>query len=135
MLDALRADWRRLKNGESGRRFSEVHRARRAREKHSWTRVAWLVLAGVLIALGPLAGLIPGPGGIFVLLLGLALLARELRAVARALDWSEPRLRRAWQRVRHGWKRSTTIARVGFCLVLLAALGGGGWLWFALMNP
>src|SRR5687767_8270473 len=106
MFGTLREDWRRLKRGVPGRRFEEVYEARRRRRKGRASQVLWITLAGVLVAAGPVIGLIPGPGGIVVSLAGLALLARELRPVARFLDRSEPALRKAWERARRAWKRS-----------------------------
>jgi hypothetical protein len=112
MLSNLRRDWLRLRRAEPGRRFQEVYERRRKRKRTRWSRPIWLAAGGFLVATGPLAGMIPGPGGVVVFFVGLALLGRELRPVARALDWCEPRLRRAWRRIRLAWGRAATPTRI-----------------------
>ena len=47
-----------------------------AASRSPW-RVAWLALGVLLIAVSPIVGVIPGPGGIFVFAAGLALLIRN----------------------------------------------------------
>lgn len=102
MLSALRSNWRILGKGSPGRRFQELYRHRRAQGRQSGVAArAFLLALGVLLVIAsPLAGLVPGPGGILILLLGLALLASELLFVARWLDWCEPRVRKTWKRIR-----------------------------------
>ena len=128
MFDALRNDWRRVKRGVPGRRFQDVYEVRQKRKKQGWSRAFWLALGGVLVVLGPIAGLVPGPGGIVVLLLGLALLARELRPAAQALDWCEQKLRKGWNPARKRWSQSTPVTRFAFVLLGLAVVGGFGYL-------
>lgn len=69
----------------------------------------------MLLLVGIAAGLIPGPGGIVFVLFGGALLASELRVVARALDRSEVRLRRLWTHIRRAWRASATWMRITLC--------------------
>ena len=57
-------------------------------------RLALLVLGGVLIALAPVVGILPGPGGIFVFAAGLVL-------VLRNSAWA----RRRWARLKRRWPR------------------------------
>jgi hypothetical protein len=131
----LRANWKRLRRGVPGRRFQDLHESRKREHGRSRTaRVLTLAGAGVLIALGPIVGLIPGPGGILVFAIGVALLARELRPAARALDWCEPKLRAAWHAVKRAWKRSSTAARTGLSLVGVALVGASGYLVLAWMT-
>lgn len=133
MLGTLRSDLRRLRRGRPGQRFQDVHEARRGSSRPRWPRYLWLALGCVLVALGPLAGLVPGPGGIVVFLLGALLLARELRGAAQALDWAELRLRRGWRWTRARWSRAPTTARLALGLLGLALLGGCGYLGYALL--
>ena len=58
-------------------------------------RMALLVLGLVLIALAPVVGLLPGPGGIFVFAAGLVLVLRS-SAWAR---WRWARLKRRWPKL------------------------------------
>ena len=105
MLDALRKDWRLIKGGETGHRFQNVHDQHQQGGRSRWSRPIWLALGGILVVLGPIAGLVPGPGGIVVFLLGAVILAKELRPAARALDWCELHVRKAWKSVRHAWRQ------------------------------
>ncbi len=58
------------------------------------------VAAVALIVAGPVVGLIPGPGGLVVLVFGVALLAAEFRPAAQLLDWLESKLRVIWTKVK-----------------------------------
>lgn len=87
-----------------------------------------LALGVLLVLAGPVAGLVPGPGGILVFLFGLALLASEVLAVARWLDWCEPKIRSAWTRIKQAWIRAAMTTRIALCLgaatlVALVAFG------------
>jgi hypothetical protein len=62
--------------------------------KSPW-RVAWLALGWLLIAVSPLVGVIPGPGGVFVFAAGAILLIRNSR-------WAKRRyvvLKRRWPKL------------------------------------
>lgn len=113
MFAAIRADLRLLKHSRPGRRFQDLHKHRKAQRTKAGAiaRVLRLVLGTLFVVAGPVAGLVPGPGGILIFLLGMALLASELRIVARSLDWCEPRIRRGWSHVRDVWRRVTSRAR------------------------
>jgi hypothetical protein len=55
---------------------------------------------GLLLIVGGLAiGWLPGPGG-FVAVIGAARLGTEWLSVAKALDWTEVRVRRIVRRIR-----------------------------------
>lgn len=104
MLDKLRKNWQALEQGEPGRRFQDFHERQKG-SRPPWMRFLCLAAGGVLLALGPIAGLVPGPGGIVIFLLGALLLARELRAAAQALDWCELKVRKGWRSVQQAWRR------------------------------
>ena len=55
----------------------------RAFEAKGWVQTVELVVGILLIIASPLAGVIPGPGGIFVLALGLAMVLRTSRWARR----------------------------------------------------
>ena len=83
-------------------------------------------LGVVLILVGPVVGLVPGPGGILVFGLGLALLATEVRPAAKSLDWLEPRLRSGGRRAQRFWSRLPAAGKVALstlCLVMVGAFG------------
>ena len=110
---SVRKYWRELQQGRPGHRFqSRYERTRRAEHRSgAGLRILLVVLAFVLIAIGVILLVIPGPGIPF-LLLGGGLLATESQSVARFMDWCEVRGRRvaAWG-ARH-WKRLPVPARV-----------------------
>lgn len=130
MLSRLRGEWQRLKRAAPGQRFQAMYRARREQQRHRWERPLWILAGSVLVLLGPAAGLVPGPGGILVLLLGLAILARELGAAARLLDWCEPRLRRAWRWTKRQWRHMPSLARAAVMGAGVALIAGCGYLGF-----
>ena len=100
MLAAMKREWRALKHGTPGRRFQERH-ARAQRSRASRLSRILRSLLGVLVAAAGIV-LMPAPGpGWAVFILGLALVASDVRFVARALDWAELRARSAWH-----WARS-----------------------------
>lgn len=132
MLRELRDDWRCLRRGTPGRRFQDAYRRRRqGGGRSSAYRVLTLVAGVVLTVAGPIAGVVPGPGGIVLFLLGVALLASEVRPAARLLDWCEPRARTGARRMKQAWGRSAAITKVAACLLGVALAGGVGYAVYA----
>ena len=86
------------------------------------SRVGALSIGTLLVIAGPIAGLVPGPGGVVILLGGLGVLASELLAIARVLDWSEPRARKLGRLVRGSWQRARTATRVALYIGCAAAV-------------
>jgi putative transmembrane protein PGPGW len=123
MFASSRAEWRRLKQGAPGRRFVEAFESHQGAGKRKWRRALWVAVGTVVVLVSPLASLIPGPGGILVFALGLVLLSRELRFVARALDRLEPKISRGWRTAKRGWERSSTAVRIALSLLGLSLLG------------
>ncbi len=100
MTSRLREHWRCVKEGEPGRRFQDLHDLRQEDRGSPWAFVLWVALGIALVLAAPVVGLVPGPGGLVLLLLGTALLGREMRPAARLLDRCELFLRRSWKRMR-----------------------------------
>lgn len=86
---------RELWHATPGRRFTDRYRQHR-RAGPAWRRPLSMIAGALLILLGALLMLTPGPG-IVVLLAGAALIATESERAARALDELELKLRR-WLR-------------------------------------
>jgi hypothetical protein len=122
---SFRKHWRELQRGQPGRRFeSRYERARQAtRRGGAGHRILIMTLALVMIAIGVVLLVIPGPG-IPVLLIGGGLLATESRTMARFMDWCEVKGRKiaAWA-VRR-WKRMPLSAR--FALSICGLCGSAG---------
>lgn len=88
--------------------------------KQAWYRVAHnevlrvggLVLAGLLLVLAPIIGLLPGPGGIFVFAAGLALALKNSAWLRRRYV----RLKRMQPKLGHwadwGMRRRSTLRRI-----------------------
>ena len=94
MLSRLKHRWVEFRRLEPGQRFRTAHRRHRESEagKSLVHRVLYLGLGGVALAVGVVLAFIPGPAIVFFLLAGV-LFATQSLWVARALDWTELRLR------------------------------------------
>ena len=89
---------RELLHATPGRRFTEHYRQNR-HTGPAWRRPLTLIGGVLLVALGVLLMLTPGPG-IVVLFAGAALIAAESVRAARALDELELRLRQVWRKLK-----------------------------------
>ncbi len=104
MIGRMRDGWRRFEASKPGHRFRDLyHRRQRSAPGRSDLRKALLIVGGIAIAVASLLlAPLPGPGwGTF--LVGLTILAGELRIVARLLDWGEVKLRGPARRARAVW--------------------------------
>jgi uncharacterized protein (TIGR02611 family) len=119
LFENLKREWRLLNQGIPGRRFQDVHEARAAVVRWSWV---WMLSGIVVLAAGIIALPLPGPGSL-VLLVGVALLARESPVVARMADWSELRLRSSARWVSRWWRRASLAAKLAVGTLALAITG------------
>jgi putative transmembrane protein PGPGW len=87
-----------LTQSQPGHRFEERYWRKRHAEHSALRRLAWIVSGVLLLVVGLFFTVFPGPGILF-LLAGLACLAQESLAVARALDRLEVALRRLLPRI------------------------------------
>lgn len=113
MLERFKSQWNALKASRAGRRFRdryERHQRSPSAAKHVWRVVRVLSAAG-LVAVGVLFVFIPGPAIVFFFFAG-ALLATDSLPMAKALDWSEVRLRKSGSRLRRVWRGLSLRARV-----------------------
>jgi hypothetical protein len=106
MLRTIREDWGQFKAGKPGHRFRDRyrHHRRSSRQRGSqsrfYVRKVLFIVGGVAIALGSIVlAPLPGPG-LGTLLLGLVILATELRLVAGLFDRAEVKLRRPLRRAK-----------------------------------
>jgi hypothetical protein len=115
LIGRIKEDWRLFKASKPGYRFRDHYRRHRRRSRQlssrqrspsqgrfNFRRVLFIVV-GIAIAITSIVlGPLPGPGlGTF--LLGLVILASELRIVAHFLDWAEVKLRRPARRAKVAW--------------------------------
>ncbi len=118
MFNAFKRQWRTLKTAPAGERFMRSYTNRHDTDRSWWRRALSIGFALIVLVIGLIALPAPGPGTL-VVILGLGLLARDIKPAARALDWLELRLRKVWHWLRRTWRNAGTLARVG-----MAAAGG-----------
>ncbi|NKF24576.1 PGPGW domain-containing protein [Solimonas marina] len=97
MFDALRRNWRLLKQAPAGERFQRYHEHRQHARRGPARRMLQLGGGAVITVIGVIMMPAPGPGTL-VVIAGAALMAGESRSVARALDGTERRIRRLLKR-------------------------------------
>jgi hypothetical protein len=114
----LREDWRKLKRGRPGHRFQDRYEQARhdAAKCGIAKRIGLMIAAAVLIVVGLFFAVVPGPAVPFFFVAG-ALLASESRAIARAMDWIEVRVRKVLAWAKRRWRQLPVAARVAVCVV------------------
>jgi Putative transmembrane protein (PGPGW) len=134
LIGRIKEDWRLFKATKPGYRFRDHYRRhrRRSRERISrrrspsqglfnFRKVFFIVVGSAIAITSLILGPLPGPGlGTF--LLGLVILASELRIVAHFLDWAEVKLKRPARRAKGAWASLPRWASI----LLGAGLGAGG---------
>jgi len=113
-------EWRWfLMQSAPGRRFRDRYRRRQQTGRdRSVLRRACYVAFGIAIALGSLVlAPLPGPGWA-TFFVGLGIVAGEVLQVARLLDRSEVKLRKALQRSKGVWDKSASAVRVLIALAI-----------------
>ena len=127
MLETFKCSWQRFKADPPGKRF-QLQFKRRHEVARTPLQKALVLGGGVLLtAVGILLFFLPGPGVLFVLL-GAALIAQQSLTVARALDWSEIRVRKLLARSFGAWghfSAALKIFLVGLAVVGALAVGFG----------
>ncbi len=112
ILETIKHDFCRLRDGEPGCRFKDFAQERRSRResKMSAGRVLSLLAGFALIVAGIGIGWLPGPGG-FLAIIGLALIAQEIPWVAGVLDAIEIRIRQVIRYVKRIISARTNTAK------------------------
>lgn len=98
MFGVLRKPWKRFVSVPRGSRF-RAHHQRMAEGRHALRTVLAVGFGLLLIALGLIMLVLPGPG-LLTGIIGAALLAGESRIVARWLDGIDLLAARVWARWR-----------------------------------
>jgi hypothetical protein len=127
MFETIKRSWQRFKADPPGKRFQQQFK-RRHEVARTPLQKALVVGGGVLLTgVGIFLFFLPGPGVLFVLL-GAVMIAQQSITVARALDWTEIRLRKLFAQSVGAWPRfsaAVKILLVGLAMVAAAALGFG----------
>ena len=98
-----RRTWQALRSEPPGQRFQR-HYERRQRDADRRGDSIHYVVAGGLILVGIVLVFVPGPAVVFFALAA-ALLSEVSLAAARALDWTEVRVRRGLAWIGAVWRR------------------------------
>lgn len=131
MIERAKENWQEFKNSEPGERFQDRYNRRQQKEHGRWSKGAIfnVVLGLLIIAGGLLIGLVPGPGG-FIAIFGLGLIGGEFQPIAKALDWSEVKVRAAASWAKNIWNVLPLGGKVivgALALVGVAAVAYGGY--------
>ncbi len=120
MLRTIREDWGQFKASKPGHRFRDRYRHhwrsshQRSSQSRFYFRKVLFIVGGVAIALGSIVlAPLPGPG-LGTLLLGLVILATELRIIAGFFDRAEVKFRRPLRRAKGTWASLPRRARIFF---------------------
>ncbi len=129
MLGQMRQNWQKLKESEPGSRFQDRYHRSQGSEHSRWnlSRLITLVVGVAIILVGLFAVAFPTPLGWVLVLVGLVVIAGEIKPVARFIDWAEVKARKLGWRARDTW-RSSVAGKVVLIVVALAttALVGYG---------
>ena len=115
MIGRIKEDWRLFKASKPGYRFRDHYRRHRRRSRQrisrpqspsqgliNFRKLLFIAVGSAIAITSIVLGPLPGPGlGTF--LLGLVILASELRIVAHFLDWAEVKLKRPARRAKGAW--------------------------------
>lgn len=99
MLETLRREWRTFRSERVGTRFQRIHRRRAARPSSRPMRIAVMLAGAILVVVGLVMIMLPGPG-LLTMLVGVALIAGESLTVARLFDRANLALERRLARMR-----------------------------------
>jgi hypothetical protein len=129
--NALKKNWDQLKRGRPGHRFQDrAERAGRNRANRSWVkRYVEPVVGGLLLLVGVIFCLIPGPG-LPLVVIGAALLAERSLFMARCLDWFELKVRKLMAWGKRWWAKAPLVTRVAAVVVgagVIAVAGYGAY--------
>ena len=103
LVQKLKADAARIKQGTPGHRFIDHYERSRRNEdprKTRWKTVAYVTAGVALLVFGAFLSLVPGIPGILLAIPAIGLLVARLRFFAVWLDRMEVLGRRVWKKLR-----------------------------------
>jgi hypothetical protein len=125
MLEKLKRSWQRFKAGTPGRRFQQQF-DRRQESGRSPVKKALLIGLGILfMAAGIFFLFVPGPS-VVILLLGAVMVAQQSLLAARALDWTEIRIRKLLTWGSRVWRSSSPALKILLVILALIVVGAVG---------
>ena len=137
MANPFKKQWQSLKRGEPGRRFRARYDAGQKAKKEAspgfkFLRIARILIALASVAIGVVLVFIPGPAVLFFLLAG-SLLAAESLTIARALDWTEVKLRMVFSWLKRHWRKLHVVGKVAVTGLALTGAGACAYAAYRLM--
>jgi hypothetical protein len=127
MLEKSKAGWQRFKADSPGKRFQQQFKRRHEVARTPLQKALVVGSGGLFTGIGIVLFFLPGPG-VFFVLLGAGLIAQRSLTVARALDWTEIRVRKLLARSRGVWRQFSAVVKiflVGSTVAAAAAVGLG----------
>jgi hypothetical protein len=122
MFKEVKRTWRGFKARNPGHRFQQQFSHRQVTSRSPIQKALFVAGGLFLIAAGCLFLFVPGPG-LVVLLIGAFLIAQQSLIAARALDWTEIRLRNLLSWSRRAWRRSPPTLKILFIIVAAVLVG------------
>jgi hypothetical protein len=130
----FREHWRALRRGRPGHRFrAHYERSRQSERCGAAERLVLVTIAVVLIAIGIVLTVIPGPAIPFFFIAG-GLLASESKLVARFMDASEVLIRKIVAWGKRVWRRLPLAGRIGVAVVAVCCSAALSYLGFHLLR-
>jgi hypothetical protein len=102
VLQRIKSEFRKIKDGVPGRRFVDHYERSRRREGGRvklWSTLGYVAAGLILLICGLMFSLLPGIPGFLLWIPGLALLVMRFKILAVLLDRLEAWGRQAWQRL------------------------------------
>jgi hypothetical protein len=125
VLERFKQDWRDLRESPPGQRFQQRYKRRQQSTQRLRNKVLSIGGGILIIAAGILLVPVPGPPEI-ISIIGAGLIAQEFLVVARALDWTELRLRRLATWSLGVWLRASLAVKILLLLFVMALVAAGG---------
>lgn len=103
MLEKLKEEYRSIKSGDPGSRFTDHYKQHKESEGDNptwWSKFGYVAIGLVLLIAGGLLSIPPGFPGFLLWIPGLALLAARSKVLAMMLDRTEAWGRRVWARLK-----------------------------------
>ena len=132
MLEKLKQSWRDFEEGPPGERFQQRFKRHQQSRRGALSK-SLFITAGILITVVGVFFLpAPGPGAL-ILLIGAGLIAQEFLLAARALDWTELRVRKLAAWGLEVWRHTSLLMKVLLMLSVMALVAAGGFAAYKLL--
>ena len=122
----IKQSWNAFQAEKTGRRFQSRYNQEHRTGGVKLKAVVQIGMGVLLLIAGGIMLVIPGPG-IPVIAFGAVLIARHVNPAAKALDWIDVHLRRAYRAVKREWKEAPTVLRSLMIAGAVAAVGFAGY--------